>query len=112
MMLMIPGPLQVRVLQGGEAEELLDFRPQEEKRERLDPAVGAVGWNRSTHGWLPGQLPLAGVRVYGLGREEERCGFSGSGSSGQWRRASCLRAGTVGTNSLSRGLSSSQAGGS
>lgn len=34
-------------------------------------------------GWIPGQLPLARVRVHGLGREEERCGFGRCWSSGQ-----------------------------
>ncbi|CAF87742.1 unnamed protein product, partial [Tetraodon nigroviridis] len=48
-------------------------------RDRLDPAV-RLGLERPTHGRFPGQLPLAGVRVRGLGGEEERCGLGGSWS--------------------------------
>lgn len=36
-------------------------------------------------GWVPGQLPLARVRVRGLGGEEEHRGVRGCRGSGQYR---------------------------
>lgn len=52
------------------------------------PGLGLIRRQRrctGSDGWFPGQLPLARVRVCGLGGEEEHRGVSGCRSSGQFR---------------------------